>query len=57
MKLDILTLITMVIIAYDHPTKGHQRTKYELYPDTRHHDRFNWRNTLSTNRILTHQRI
>lgn len=41
------------VITYDHPTKGHQRTKYELYPVTRHHDRFNWRNTLSTNRVLS----
>lgn len=42
------------VITYDHPTKGHQRTKYELYPFTRrHHDRFNWRNTLSTNRVLS----
>lgn len=41
------------IVTYDHPTKGHQRTKYELYPVTRHHDRFNWRNTLSTNRVLS----
>lgn len=41
------------VITYDHPTKGHQRTKYELYPVTRHPDRFNWRNTLSTNRVLS----
>lgn len=41
------------VITYDHPTKGPQRTKYELYPVTRHHDRFNWRNTLSTNRVLS----
>ena len=41
------------VITYDHPTKGHQRTKYELYPITRHPDRFNWRNTLSTNRVLS----
>ena len=41
------------VITYDHPTKGHQRTKYELYPVTRHPDRFNWRNTLSTNRALS----
>lgn len=41
------------IVTYDHPTKGNQRTKYELYPVTRHHDRFNWRNTLSTNRVLS----
>ena len=42
------------VITYDHPTKGHQRTKYELYPVTRrHYDRFNWRNTLSTNRVLS----
>lgn len=42
------------VITYDHPIKGPQRTKYELYPVTRrHHDRFNWRNTLSTNRVLS----
>lgn len=41
------------VITYDHPTKGHQLTKYELYPVTRHPDRFNWRNTLSTNRVLS----
>lgn len=41
------------IVTYDHPTKGHQRTKYEIYPVTRHLDRFNWRNTLSTNRVLS----
>lgn len=41
------------IVTYDHPTKGYQRTKYEIYPVTRHHDRFNWRNTLSTNRVLS----
>ena len=41
------------IVTYDHPTKGHQRTKYEIYPVTRHFDRFNWRNTLSTNRVLS----
>lgn len=41
------------IITYNHTIKGPQRTKYELYPITRHTDRFNWRNTLSTNRILS----
>lgn len=41
------------IITYNHPIKGPQPTKYELYPVTRHHDRFNWRNTLSTNRVLS----
>ena len=41
------------IVTYDHPIKGHQRTKYEIYPVTRHFDRFNWRNTLSTNRVLS----
>lgn len=41
------------IVTYDHPIKGLQRTRYELYPVTRHHDRFNWRNTLSTNRVLS----
>lgn len=41
------------IVTYDHPTKGHKRTKYEIYPVTRHPDRFNWRNTLSTNRVLS----
>ena len=41
------------IVTYDHPIKGPQLTRYELYPVTRHHDRFNWRNTLSTNRVLS----
>lgn len=41
------------VITHDHPTKGHQLTKYEIYPVTRHHDRFNWRNTLSTNRVIS----
>lgn len=41
------------IVTYDHPIKGLQRTRYELYPVTRHHDKFNWRNTLSTNRVLS----
>lgn len=41
------------IVTYDHPTKGYQRTKYEISPITRHLDRFNWRNTLSTNRVLS----
>lgn len=41
------------IVTYDHPIKGLQCTRYELYPVTRHHDRFNWRNTLSTNRVLS----
>lgn len=41
------------VITYDHPTKGHQSTKYVLNPTSRHSDRFNWRNTLSTNRVLS----
>lgn len=41
------------IVTYDHPTKGQQLTRYELHPVTRHPDRFNWRNTLSTNRVLS----
>lgn len=41
------------IVTYDHPIKGPQLTRYELRPITRHHDRFNWRNTLSTNRVLS----
>ncbi|MDN6612554.1 MAG: hypothetical protein L0L09_13505 [Staphylococcus equorum] len=41
------------IVTYDHPMKGSQPTRYELHPVTRHHDRFNWRNTLSTNRVLS----
>lgn len=40
-------------VTYDHPIKGYQQVKYEIYPVTRHHDRFNWRNTLSTNRVLS----
>lgn len=41
------------IVTYDHPIKGPQSTRYELHPVTRHPDRFNWRNTLSTNRVLS----
>lgn len=40
-------------VTYDHPIKGYQQVKYEIYPVTRHPDRFNWRNTLSTNRVLS----
>ena len=38
---------------YEHPVYGHQRFQYQLRPVTRHPDRFNWRNTLSTNRVLS----
>ena len=41
------------VITYEHHIKGYKSTKYELYPVTRHPDRFNWRNTLSTNRVLS----
>ena len=37
----------------EHAVYGHQRFQYDLHPVTRHHDRFNWRNTLSTNRVLS----
>ena len=36
-----------------HDIYGYQRFQYDLHPVTRHPDRFNWRNTLSTNRVLS----
>lgn len=41
------------IVDYEHPVYGHQRFQYQIHPVTRHPDRFNWRNTLSTNRVLS----
>lgn len=41
------------LVNYEHPVYGYQRFQYDLHPVTRHHDRFNWRNTLSTNRVLS----
>lgn len=41
------------LVNYEHPVYGHQRFQYQIHPVTRHHDRFNWRNTLSTNRVLS----
>lgn len=41
------------IVSYEHAVYGHQRFRYEIHPVTRHPDRFNWRNTLSTNRVLS----
>lgn len=36
-------------------TRGYNSSRHHLslFPLTRHHDRFNWRNTLSTNRVLS----
>lgn len=41
------------LVDYEHPVYGHQRFQYQIHPVTRHPDRFNWRNTLSTNRVLS----
>lgn len=41
------------LVNYEHPLYGHQMFQYQIHPVTRHPDRFNWRNTLSTNRVLS----
>lgn len=40
-------------VNIEHAVYGHQRFQYDLRTVTRHPDRFNWRNTLSTNRVLS----